>query len=218
QMKIFQNHTCLYLFPFLLLFSCSPNKDQTGARQEEPLLFVPDGLEARLWAESPMFYNPTNMDVDIHGRIWVTEAVNYREFNNDEGHMSNSEGDRVMILADTDGDGTADSSKVFVQDKDLRSPLGIAVLGNRVLVSCSPHIIVYTDENGDDKPDKKEIFLTGFGGLDHDHGIHAGIAGPDGKLYFITGNAGPHQVMDKAGWTLRSGSNYTGGTPYNLAT
>jgi hypothetical protein len=30
-----------------------------------------------------------------------------------------------------------------------------------------------------------------------------------------TGNAGPHVVKDKAGWTLRSGSIYTGGSPYN---
>ena len=53
-----------------------------GTRQDEkPLLFLPDDLEATLWAESPMFYNPTNMDVDFKGRIWVTEAVNYRNFN-----------------------------------------------------------------------------------------------------------------------------------------
>ena len=87
-------------------------------------------------------------------------------------------------------------TKIFV------SPLGIAVTGNKVIISCSPSIIVYTDENGDDKPDKKEIFLTGFGGKNHDHGLHAGIAGPDGKLYFITGNAGPHKVTDKSGSTL----------------
>lgn len=129
--------------------------------------------------------------------------------------MHNPEGDRVIILEDTDGDGVADSSKVFVQDKDLRSPLGIAVVGNKVIVSCSPSIIVYTDLDGDDRPDKKEVFLTGFGGLDHDHGLHAGVAGPDGKLYFIAGNAGPHEVSDKSGQTLRAGSVYTGGSPYN---
>ena len=125
-------------------------------------------------------------------------------------------GDRILILTDTDGDGRADSSKVFVQDKDLRAPLGLAVIGNRVVVSASPHLIVYTDENGDDKPDKKEILLSGFGGFDHDHGLHALVAGPDGRWYFNTGNAGPHVVTDRSGWTLRAGSLYTGGTPYNL--
>jgi putative membrane-bound dehydrogenase-like protein len=179
-------------------------------------LYLPDDLEATLWAESPMFYNPTNMDVDIKGRIWITEAVNYRNYNNDSSRFyHHNQGDRVMILQDTDGDGKADKSKVFVQDKDLISPLGIAVIGNKIIVSCSPDLIVYTDSNGDDIPDKKEKFLTGFGGRDHDHSLHAVYAGPDGKWYFSTGNAGPHHVKDKAGWTLRAGSVYTGGSPYN---
>ncbi len=156
------------------------------------------------------------MDVDAKGRIWVTEAVNYRDFNNKPDKFLNFEqGDRVVILEDTNGDGVCDSSKVFVQDKDLVAPMGIAVIGNKVLVSCAPTLFVYTDEDGDDKPDKKEVFLTGFGGFDHDHSLHSLVAGPDGKWYFNAGNAGPHNVTDKAGWQLRSGSVYTGGTPYN---
>ena len=206
------NH-CFILFLLLLFFSCTSDKEKS---QTEPLLFVPGELEATVWAASPMFYNPTNIDVDIRGRIWVTEAVDYRNFNHDTTqYLLHSNGDRVMIMEDTDGDGKADTSKIFVQDKDLIAPLGIAVIGNKVIVSCSPNIIVYTDENGDDKPDKKEIFLTGFGGRDHDHGLHAGTAGPDGKWYFIAGNAGPHIVTDKSGRTLRAGSVYTGGSPYN---
>ena len=204
------------LFFCIILFcvACNPKENSSA---EKPLLFLPDDLEANLWAESPMFYNPTNMDVDIKGRIWVTEAVNYRNFNNDSSKVLHHPlGDRVMILEDSDGDGKADKSKVFVQDKDLISPLGIAVIGNQVFVSCSPNLIVYTDADGDDKPDHKEILLTGFGGTDHDHSLHATVAGPDGNLYFITGNAGPHIVKDKSGWTLRSGSIYTGGSPYNL--
>jgi putative membrane-bound dehydrogenase-like protein len=196
-------------FLTILFFSCQP--------KQEPALFLPDDLEAILWAESPMFYNPTNMDVDSRGRIWITEAVNYRNYNNDSSKvMHHSSGDRVMILEDTDQDGEADRSTVFVQDKDLVSPMGIAVLGNKIIVSCSPNLIVYTDNDGDDKPDSKEILLTGFGGKDHDHALHSLVAGPDGNYYFNTGNAGPHIVKDKSGWTLRSGSIYTGGSPYNL--
>ncbi len=179
-------------------------------------LYLPNDLEATLWAEAPLFYNPTNMDIDAKGRVWLTEAVNYRKFNNKpEARLDHPEGERIMILEDTDGDGKADNSKVFVQDPDLVSPLGIAVIGNKVIVSCAPNLVVYTDENGDDKPDRKEIMLTGFGGLDHDHSLHALVAGPDGKYYFNTGNAGPHIVTDVDGWTLRSGSLYVGGTPHN---
>jgi hypothetical protein len=46
-------------------------------------LYLPKGFTATVWAESPQFYNPTNMDVDAKGRVWVTEAVNYRNYNNE---------------------------------------------------------------------------------------------------------------------------------------
>jgi putative membrane-bound dehydrogenase-like protein len=180
-------------------------------------LYVPDDLEATLWAEAPMFYNPTNMDIDARGRIWITEAVNYRDFNTKpaERLSHRQKGDRVMILEDKDGDGKAETSKVFVEDTLLTSPLGIAVIGNKTIVSCAPNLIIYTDSDGDDKPDSREVLLTGFGGFDHDHSLHSLVVGPDGRYYFNTGNAGPHHVKDKSGWTLRSGSLYTGGTPYN---
>jgi putative membrane-bound dehydrogenase-like protein len=180
-------------------------------------MFVPDDLEVELWAESPLFYNPTNMDVDSKGRIWVTEAVEYRDFNNDPDKRFNfkGKGDRVMILEDTDADGKADKSTVFAQDIDIKAPLGIAVIGDKVIVSSAPNVIVYTDANHDDIPEKKEIFLTGFGGKDHDHSLHSFITTPYGKYLFNVGNAGPHMVTDKSGFTLRSGTLYTGGSPYN---
>ena len=172
---------------------------------------VPDGLAVTLWAESPQLFNPTAMDVDERGRIWVTEAVNYRTWNGRNPGRRHRGGDRVVILEDTDGDGVCDSTKVFAQDEDLVAPLGICVLGRRVLVSCSPRLLVFIDDDGDDVADRKEVLLDGFGGRDHDHGLHSVAVGPDGRLYFNAGNAGPHLVTDRAGWRLRSGSLYAGG-------
>lgn len=206
-------HSSFFISLVLLWVLTACEKDTTAPRVD---LHLPDDLEATLWAESPMFHNPTNIDIDFRGRVWVAEAVNYRNFNNDSTKaLHHAGGDRIVILEDRDHDGRAETSKVFVQDKDLVSPLGIAVIGQKIVVACSPHLIVYTDSNGDDVPDKKEIFLTGFGGFDHDHSLHAVVVGPDGRWYFNTGNAGPHVVKDKSGWTLRSGSLYTGGSPYN---
>ncbi|MPY88781.1 MAG: c-type cytochrome [Luteitalea sp.] len=209
------NRFILYSISLLLLLpGCRVSGGSSAA--EEPQLYLPDDLEATVWAESPSFYNPTNMDIDHRGRIWIAEAVNYRDYRNDpQDRLNAPKGDRVVILEDTNGDGKADHSKVFVQDEDLRAPLGIAVLGTKVIVSSSPSAIIYTDEDGDDKPDKKEVFLTGFGGYDHDHGLHAFVAGPDGRWHFNVGNAGPHKVQDAAGWNLRAGSLYAGGSPYN---
>ena len=59
-------------------------------------MYLPGDLKIELWAESPMFYNPTNMDVDHRGRIWITEAVNYRDYNaKKDQRMHHPEGDRV---------------------------------------------------------------------------------------------------------------------------
>jgi len=168
---------------------------------------VPEGLEVRVWATAPQFFNPTNIDFDAQGRVWVTEGVNYRRPQRKsqvgDGYLYHPEGDRVMVLQDTNNDGVADKSSVFVQDKDLTSPLGVAVLGDRVVVSASPSVFSYKDTDGDGKSDNREEFLTGFGGFDHDHGVHSFKAGPDGQLYFNTGNEGPHEVKDHAGFTLR---------------
>ena len=144
-------------------------------------------LEVTLWAETPLLYNPTNFDVDAHGRVWVTEGVNYRR------SKTRTKGDRVVVLEDTNQDGTADKSTVFVQDPYLVAPMGVGVIDNVVYVSQTPDIIKYTDVNRNlvfDEGGKREVFLTGFIGSNHDHSTHSVIGGPDGKLYFNQGNCG----------------------------
>ncbi len=166
-------------------------------------------LSIHLWADESLVHNPTSLSVDARGRVWVSEAVNYRDWQNHQretGQPYEDAGDCIVILEDTDADGSADSRTIFAQDRDLVSPTGVCVLGNRVFVSCSPGIFVYIDDDGDDRADRKEVLLTGFGGHDHDHGVHSVVPGPDGRLYFAAGNAGPHIVTDKDGWTLRAGS------------
>ncbi len=184
---------------------------EPSARDLSGQFEAPAGLAVTLWAESPALQNPAAIDVDERGRIWVAEAVNYRRFRPKNAGPTRAAGDRVVVLADADGDGLAESSSVFVQDPELVAPLGIAVIAGKVYVSCSPNLFVYEDVDGDGDADKRETLLTGFGGRDHDHGLHSVVAGPDGKLYFAVGNAGPHVVTDAAGWTLRSGSIYRDG-------
>lgn len=173
----------------------------------EPSAFtVPEGFEITVWATSPQLFNPANMDIDHAGRVWVTEGVNYRR------HSGRSrEGDCVRVLQDTDGDGKCDTSHVFVREKELECPLGVAVFDNVVFVSNTPNIIKYTDVNRDLKfdpsIDKREVFLTGFEQPQHDHSLHSVYAGPDGRLYFSNGNCGA-LFSDKSGNTFRVGGAY----------
>jgi len=167
---------------------------------------VPAGLEVTVWAQSPLLRNPTNIDIDAAGRIWVTEGVNYRRHKDRD-----AKGDRVVVLEDTDHDGRADSSSVFVQEPTLVAPLGIAVLDNKIIVSNAPDLIVYTDVNRDRKfdaaVDKREVLLSGFDGRNHDHALHSVTFGPDGRWYFSNGNAGAN-FTDRGGRTFRIGSVY----------
>jgi putative membrane-bound dehydrogenase-like protein len=76
----------------------------------------------------------------------------------------------------------------------------------RVYVCHSPDILVFEDLDGDGKADgPPKKLLSGFGGYDHDHGVHGILIGPDGKLYFSVGDTGVHGLQSSDGkgrkWT-----------------
>lgn len=156
-------------------------------------LDVAEGLQATLSQSEPIIKSLTNIDIDHRGRVWVCEVVNYRGHRNDR-----PEGDRILILEDTNQDGIMDKTTVFYQGRDIDSALGLCVLGNRVLVSAAPYVLEFVDEDGDDVPDRKTAILTKTGEPQHDHSVHSFVFGPDGKLYFNFGNTGK-QLCDKNG-------------------
>jgi putative membrane-bound dehydrogenase-like protein len=192
-----------------------PDDEKHRAERELADLQTAEGLQTTLFAAEPTLRNPTNIDVDARGRVWVCEGYNYRMKLN-LNNPYDSLGDRIVILEDTDGDGKADKNKVFYQGPDINSALGIAVLGNQVIVSCSPNVYVFTDADGDDVPEKKEILYQGIEGEQHDHGMHAFVFGPDGKLYFNFGNEGK-KLLDKNGQLITDVNGYpieAKGTPF----
>ncbi|MHB1557280.1 MAG: PVC-type heme-binding CxxCH protein [Isosphaeraceae bacterium] len=181
-----------------LLLAPAAASAQSGAEESVRKLKPAEGLEATLWASEPMLSNPTNMDIDSRGRVWVTEGLNYRltRGGNRKFHRV-EEADRIKILEDTDHDGKADKVTVFA-DRIFPVPMGIAVeehydkagkyTGCKVFVGNSPDLLVLEDTDGDDRADKRYPLLTGFGGVDSDHGVHGMFLGFDGKLYFSHGD------------------------------
>ena len=160
-------------------------------------LATPDDLEATLFASEPLLTSPSDIDVDAAGRVWVCEVTNYRGRKD-----TRPEGDRILALEDTDGDGRADRQTVFYQGRDVDSALGICVLGEgpgrKVIVSCAPNVFVFHDDDGDLVADRKETLFTNTGDPQHDHSVHAFVVGPDGRWYFNFGNTG-HRVCDADG-------------------
>jgi putative membrane-bound dehydrogenase-like protein len=167
-------------------------------------LDVHPALSAHLFASEPMMTNPAAIDIDHLGRVWVCEAINYRAFRNQDVIGDRQEGDRILVLQDTNGDARADRATVFYQGHDVDSAHGILILptpsgkGLRALVSALDSVFFLIDDDGDLKADRKELLFTGIDGAQHDHGIHAFHFGPDGKLYFNFGNAG-RRIKDKQG-------------------
>ena len=96
------------------------------ADAESPLA-LPDDLEATLFASEPLLSSPSDIDVDARGRVWVCEVLNYRG-----KQETRPEGDRILVLEDTDGDGKADKQTVFHQGRDVDSALGICVIGEEI--------------------------------------------------------------------------------------
>ena len=165
-------------------------------------LDVAADLDVSLFAAEPMLLSPSNIDVDHAGRVWVCEIVNYRRFRNPE-IPERTEGDRILVLEDADGDGAADRKTVFYQGPEIDSPHGVCVLGETVIVSAGDSVWSFTDADGDLKadPGSRRKLFTGIGGVQHDHGIHSFLFGPDGKLYFNFGNEG-HQLKAADGSPL----------------
>ncbi|MFM8274399.1 MAG: PVC-type heme-binding CxxCH protein, partial [Gemmata sp.] len=178
-------------------------------------LKVADGFQVELFAAEPQLINPTSIDVDHKGRVWVAEAVNYRRKNFNRPIIREA-GDRIQVLTDEKGEGKATKAVTFYQGKEIYGPLGVCVMpyadgrGQRVFVCQSPDILVFEDKDGDlkaDGPPKK--FLTGFGGFDHDHGVHGLNIGPDGKLYFTVGDSGVTGLQSSDGKGKKWVSNTT---------
>ena len=155
-------------------------------------LALADGLVADLFAAEPMLLSPSNIDVDAHGRVWVCEIVNYRHFRNTENEPRTA-GDRILVLEDTDGDGSLDRvHRLLPIAGDRQPPRRLRAGGDRHRLRGRerPHLHRRRRRPPKADPGSRKMLFTGIGGVQHDHGIHSFLFGPDGKLYFNFGNEG----------------------------
>jgi putative membrane-bound dehydrogenase-like protein len=211
---------CALGFAAIVLAGSSTARAQISPEESAKKLKPAEGMEATLWASEPMVINPTNMDIDSRGRVWITEGLNYR-LTHGKPFKRVANADAIKILEDTDHDGKADKVTIFA-DNIFPIPMGLAVEENygpdgkykgcKVYIGNSPDLLVLEDTDGDDKADKRSALLTGFGGIDSDHGVHGMVLGLDGLLYFTHGdgccsyeqsdgshNAKNFDVIDKSG-------------------
>ena len=155
-------------------------EDLTGLVAAETMT-VPEGFSVQLAAAEPDVHQPVAMAFDHRGRLWIAEAYTYPI------RAKEGEGlDKIVILEDTNHDGTLDSRKVFAEGLNLVSGLEVGMGG--VWVGAAPYLMFIPDADGDDVPDgQPEILLDGFGFQDTHETLNTFNWGPDGWLYGCQG-------------------------------
>lgn len=159
----------------------------------------------------PEITQPLYVEFDSHGRLWVTQYIQYPTpaglnvltwdnhlrtvfdavpppppYEKAE-HKKFIGRDKITIHEDTDGDGRYDSHKIFAQGLNIVTSTCQGTGG--VWVLNPPYLLFYPDADGDDIPDGPPVeHLSGFG-LEDTHSVANSLKwGPDGWLYACTGS------------------------------
>ena len=145
-------------FPKLTNTETDLSKPLMPAVEAAQKMKAPDGFAVTLFAAEPQAQNPIAMSWDAKGRLWVAENFTYAE----KGQRWDlSLRDRVLIFEDADGDGRADSRKVFTEDVQMLT--SVAVGRGGVWLMCPPQLLFVPDADADGVPDgPAQTMLEGF--------------------------------------------------------
>ena len=126
--------------------------------------------------------------IDYHRRLLGDQVASYTQAV-----------DRIRLLTDSDGDGRADTSRVFATGfNNLEEGTGAGVLArdSYVYYTCIPKLWKLIDADGDGRADERIVMSDGYGVrvAFRGHDMHGLILGPDGRLYFSIGDRGYHVI------------------------
>ncbi len=179
-------------FPELPNTETSTSADPPSAQESAKSFSLPDGFGVSVWAGEPAVQNPIGMAWDEKGRMWVAENYTYAK----RGvRFEMNLRDRVIVLADEDGDGKAEFRKVFTDQVKMLTSVEVGHGG--VWLMCPPNLLFIPDRDGDLVPDgEPEVMLDGFEvGRGNYHNFANGLRwGPDGWLYGRCGHSCPGKL------------------------
>ncbi|MEM7785917.1 MAG: PVC-type heme-binding CxxCH protein, partial [Planctomycetota bacterium] len=171
--------------------------EYSPAREQTKRFKMGEGFEINLFAteeDFPELANPVALNFDSQGRMWVSTMPSYPHWK-----PKTKLDDKLLILEDTDGDGEANTCKVFADG--LYVPTGFELGHGGAYVAVQPDILFLKDTDGDDVADERTRIVTGLGTADSHHGISAFEWGPGGGLYFCEGTFKYSQVESPYGVT-----------------
>lgn len=154
-----------------------------GGEEAITKMKIPNDLKVNLFASEEQFpdlINPVQMAFDADERLWVVTWPTYPHWN-PRGKMN----DKILIFPDDNGDGKADTAKVFADG--LNSVTGFVFWNGGVIVAAPPELYFMKDTDGDDKADVKFRLLDGLSSADSHHSANSMQLGPDGAIYWSRG-------------------------------
>ncbi|MEZ5460676.1 sorbosone dehydrogenase family protein [Dokdonella sp.] len=110
--------------------------------------------------------------------------------------------DRITLLRDTDGDGIAEFRSIFIED--LKSPFGMALLGDQLFVANTDGVVSFPYEAGTTEIRTAPTAIVDLpaGPINH-HWTKSLIASPDGSALFATvgsnSNVGENDMQAEVG-------------------
>lgn len=152
----------------------------TDPEKARALWKVPAGFQVSLFAAEPMIHQPIAMAFDGRGRVWLAENDTYSD---QKVNFDLTKHDRIVILEDADGDGKAETRKLYWGGAQRLTSVEVGFGG--VWALAAPHLLFIPDRDGDDRPDgPPEVVLDGWDAGAVRHNIVNGLKwGPDGWLY-----------------------------------
>jgi mono/diheme cytochrome c family protein/glucose/arabinose dehydrogenase len=158
-----------------------PGAPALTAEESMKTIAVPPGYRVELVAKEPMVIDPILAEFDADGRMWVVEMPGFAM----DMAMSDSREPicRVVVLEDTNDDGTMDTRTVFADGLVL--PRAIKPVDGGVLVGEPPMLWLMRDTNGDLKMDTKEAVADTYGRREAnpEHNANSLIWGLDNWIY-----------------------------------
>src|SRR5262245_22617254 len=166
---------------------------------------IHEDLELDQVLAEPVVRQPVSLSFDERGRMWVVQYIQYphpaglKMLSHDKFWRAvydkvplpppkGERGlDKITIHEDTDGDGTFDKHKTFVEGLNIATA---CVRGRGgVWVLNPPYLLFYPDADNNDVPDGDPVVhLEGFG-LEDTHSVANSLCwGPDGWLYAAQGS------------------------------
>jgi putative membrane-bound dehydrogenase-like protein len=146
---------------------------------------IEPGVKLELFAAEPLVQDPVAITFDQRGRMFIVEYGDY-PIGPAEGGKPLS---RVVMLEDSDGDGTADRRHVFADGLNFAHSL--MAYRDGLIVGAQTQILFLKDTDGDHRADVREVLFEGFVAAHPQMQIGNPRWGFDNWIYF---NYGPGKI------------------------